>query len=67
MGDTEHNDIDPDPEETRKKVSTTLLHVHALRRRLASGQFFHIYIRSFNIFSLFEISVTCSDLELILG
>ena len=33
MGDSEHDDIDPDPEETRKKVSITLLHVHIYPRR----------------------------------
>ena len=53
MGDSEHNDIDPDPGEARKKVSPTLLHVHALRRALAYHEIIHVYIRSFNISSLF--------------
>ena len=55
MGDSEHDDIDPDPEQIWKKVSTTLLHVHIYPRRPAAGQFIHVYIRSFFISFSFKL------------
>ena len=67
MGDSEIDKIELDSEETRKKVSPTLFHMHIESRPSAAPYLIDLYIGSFNISYSFEISVMCSDVELVLG